>query len=115
MSFVWNVRHLSTKSCAILKAILLQFRNRGSLRHLGSPRRLGLCNRGQKIAAAHLLGSFYEGKKPLILGRADFDLKGGGDAVGVGVDEFLFAAFDEEANFGFGAGVAEQNAAFAVE
>ncbi len=46
---------------------------------------------------------------------ADFDLKGGGDAVGVRVDENLLAAFDEEADFGFGAGVAEQDTAFAVE
>ena len=52
---------------------------------------------------------------PADLSLADLDLKGGGDAVGVGVDEFLFAALDEEADFWFRAGVAEQDAAFAVE
>jgi hypothetical protein len=50
--------------CHVLKAELLQFRNRGSLRRLGSPLRLGLCNRGQKMAAAHLLGSICEGEPP---------------------------------------------------
>jgi hypothetical protein len=42
-------------------------------------------------------------------------LEGGSDAIGVGVYEDLFAALDEEADFGFGAGVAEQDAAFAVQ
>ena len=51
----------------------------------------------------------------MILRLADFDFKGFGDAVGVGIDEFLLAAFDEEADFRLGAGVAEQDAAFAIE
>ena len=59
-------------------------------------------------------GRLRRGKDPT-LPLADFRAESFGDAVGVGVDEFLFAAFDEEADFGFGAGVAEQDAAFAVE
>ena len=60
------------------------------------------------------LGQFAK-EIPLILRLADFRTEGFGDTVGVGVDEVLFAAFDEEADFGFGAGVAEQDATFAIE
>ena len=38
-----------------------------------------------------------------------------GDAVGVEVDSGLVATFDEEADFRFGAGIAQKDAAFAVQ
>jgi hypothetical protein len=43
--------------CHVLKVELLQFRNRDLLRQLGSPLALRLSYRGQKMAAAQLLGS----------------------------------------------------------
>jgi hypothetical protein len=75
---------------------------------------LGFDIAARKSLPRTCLGQFAKGK-PVILCLADFRAEGFGDSVGVGVDEFLFAAFDEEADFGFGAGVAEQDAPFAVE
>jgi len=99
--------------CNILRAILLQICNRGLLRHLGSPLALGFDSAARRWPRV-CLGHFAKGKA-LILRLADFRAEGFGDTIGVGIDEFLFAAFDEEADLGFGAGVAEQDAAFAIE
>ncbi len=46
---------------------------------------------------------------------SDRVLQRGGDPVGVVVDRDLVAAFDEEADFGLGAGIAQQDAAFALQ
>lgn len=45
----------------------------------------------------------------------DFGLERLGDAVGVEVDGGLVAAFDEEADFWLGAGIAQEHAAFALQ
>ena len=75
---------------------------------------LGFDIAARKSLPRTCLGQFAK-EIPLILRLADFRAEGFGDTIGVGIDEFLFAAFDEEADFGFGAGVAEQDAAFAIE
>ena len=108
MSFKWNERLLSTKAHAMsLKQNCYNFVTEARSA-------LGFVIAARRLLPRICLGHFAKGK-PLILRRADFDLESFGDAVGVGVDEFLFAAFDEEADFGLGAGVAEQDAAFAIE
>ena len=49
------------------------------------------------------------------LSLADFGLERLGDAVGVEVDGGLVAAFDEQADFWLGAGIAQEHAAFALQ
>jgi hypothetical protein len=75
---------------------------------------LGFAIAARRLLPRICLGHFAKGKAR-ILRLADFRTESFGDTVGVGVDEFLLAAFDEEADFGLGAGVAEQDAAFAIE